>query len=670
MFMIRLLTIIIYCSFATLNGFTQSTALPLNEQQYSDSLQKILDGKISDSIRANAGFLLSNFWYRRDSAKGAYYLEQGRFLSKNSAFQQSVYFFYLANFQSISSIELAESSYIRADSLLQRFNSNEAFVFRSKVWHNYGVQQQRKDDQEYFAEILVEKAIPFAIKGGDSVYLGKNYFDLGLTFKNTMQYAKAEEVWQKAIAIFNRVNAPKEFLMDAYNLSAENYVELKNTEKAQAMLENSASLLKPYPESQYYLDYYASQGMFYNAQKKYDLAHASIDKGIALAKKLGLQYKEQRILLQKFFAYFGEKKFEKGKDVLLDLMNREPFISMIANRLQVYNGMAENYAGMGKHNLAYDWLNKYSKLSDSVATVNLQSRINALTLKYKAKESQEQITALNAENEKAKLSAKNNKLLIWLFALTSLFLLIVAALGWFYLRNNKKLQRQKELNYQQQLLEAEQKQQIQFANALLQGEEKERKRIAGDLHDGLGGMLAGVKINLSKLAENKNSDNMMNSDIYKVIEQLDGSVTELRRIARNMMPESLLQLGLEVSLRDMCDTLNNPATRVEFQAFSISTALAKETQITVYRIVQELLANAIRHANASEILVQCSQNENIFYITLEDNGRGFDTSMLPLQKGIGISNVKNRVDFLKGKMDIHSAPAHGTTVNIEFNIPA
>lgn len=670
MFMIRLLTIIIYCSFATLNGFSQSTALPLNEQQYSDSLQKILDDKISDSIRANAGFLLSNFWYRKDSAKGASYLEQGRLLSKNSAFQQSVYFFYLANFQSISSIELAESSYIKADSLLQRFNSNEAFVFRSKVWHNYGVQQQRKDDQEYFAEILVEKAIPFAIKGGDSVYLGKNYFDLGLTFKNTMQYAKAEEVWQKAIAIFNRVNAPKEFLMDAYNLSAENYVELKNTEKAQAMLENSASLLKPYPESQYYLDYYASQGMFYNAQKKYGLAHASIDKGIALAKKLGLEYKEQRILLQKFFAYFGEKKFEKGKDVLLDLMNRQPFISMIANRLQVYNGMAENYAGMGKHNLAYDWFKKYSQLSDSVATVNLQSRINALTLKYKAKESQEQITALNAENGKAKLSAKNNKLLIWLFALTSLFLLIVVALSWFYLRNNKKLQKQKELNYQQQLLEAEQKQQIQLANALLQGEEKERKRIAGDLHDGLGGMLAGVKINLSKLAENKNSDNMMNSDIYKVIEQLDGSVTELRRIARNMMPESLLQLGLEVSLRDMCDTLNNPATRVEFQAFSISTALAKETQITVYRIVQELLANAIRHANASEILVQCSQNENIFYITLEDNGRGFDTSMLPLQKGIGISNVKNRVDFLKGKMDIHSASAHGTTVNIEFNIPA
>lgn len=668
--MTRLFLSFIFCVCTGLTVCAQSTLLPLNEQQFADSLQKILDGKMPDSIRANAGYLLSNFWYRKDSAKGASCLEQGRLLSKGNAFQEAIYFFYLGNLKSLSSLELSESCFIKADSLLQRIGSKESFVFLSKVWHNYGAVQQIKGDQEAFADVLLEKAIPFAIKGGDSVYLGKNYFDLGLTFSNTLQFTKAEEVWQNAINIFNTVNAPKEYLMDAYNLSAQNYIELKKMDKARAILDSAAALLEPYPESQYYLDYYASQAMFYSAQGKFAQAHESIDKGIALANKLNQPYREQRILLQKFFAFFGENKFDKGENVLLDLMNRQPFISLIANRLQVYNGMAENYAGMGKHHLAYDWLKKYSQLSDSIAKENLQGRINALTEKFKSKESQEQIKVLKAEKEKSALAAKNSKLLIWFFGLASLFLLILTTLGWFYFHNNKKLQKQKELNYQQQLLDTEQKQQIQFANALLQGEENERKRIASDLHDGLGGMLAGVKINLSKLAENKNSDIMMNTDIHKVIEQLDGSVTELRRIARNMMPESLLQLGLEVSLKDMCDSLNSSGAKVEFQAFSINTSLPKETQITVYRIVQELLANAIRHANASEVLVQCSQNENIFYITVEDNGKGFDTSMLPLQKGIGISNVKNRVDFLKGRMDINSAPSHGTTVNIEFNIPA
>ncbi|MCC6289394.1 MAG: sensor histidine kinase [Chitinophagaceae bacterium] len=668
--MIKLLTGIIVCSFAALTGLSQSTALPLNEQRFGDSLQKILNSTMPDSMRANAGFLLSNFWYRKDSVKGAAYLEQGRILSKNNPFQQSIYFFYLGNLKSLNNLELSASSFMKADSLLQKFSTKEAFVFRSKVWHNYGAIQQMKDDNEYFADLLLEKAIPFAIKGGDSVYLGKNYFDLGLAFTNTLQFAKAEDVWQKAIQIFNRVNAPKEHLMDVYNLSAQNYIELKDMNRARAMLDSSAALLKPYPESQYYLDYYASQGMFFNAQGKFSLANESIDKGITLSKKLNQPYREQRILLQKFFALYGEKKFDKGKEVLLTLMNSQPFISLLVNRLQVYNGMAENYAGMGDHKAAYDWLRRYSQLNDSVANVNLKSRINALTEKYKARESQEQIAILKAENEKALLTSKNNRLLTWLFGLTSLFLLIIAALGWFYFRNHKRLQKQKELSYQQQLLEAEQKQEIQFARALLQGEEKERKRIASDLHDGLGGMLAGVKINLSKLAENPKSVNMLNTDINKVIDQLDGSVNELRRIARNMMPESLLQLGLEVSLKDMCDAVNTASTKVEFQAFSINAGLPKETQITIYRIVQELLANVIRHANASEILVQCSQNENTFYITLEDNGKGFDISTLPLQKGIGISNVKNRVEFLKGKMDIQSSPAQGTAVNIEFNIPA
>jgi two-component system, NarL family, sensor kinase len=182
-------------------------------------------------------------------------------------------------------------------------------------------------------------------------------------------------------------------------------------------------------------------------------------------------------------------------------------------------------------------------------------------------------------------------------------------------------------------------------------------------------MLAGVKINLSKIAENQSSVHMANADITKVIQQLDGSVNELRRIARNMMPESLIQFGLEVSLRDMCEAVSTPATMVEFQAFSIYEKLSKDVQITIYRIVQELLTNALRHSSASEILVQCSLNDNMFYITIEDNGTGFDLSSGALQKGIGIGNVRNRVDYLRGKIDIQSNPAQGTTVNIEFNLP-
>ncbi len=130
----------------------------------------------------------------------------------------------------------------------------------------------------------------------------------------------------------------------------------------------------------------------------------------------------------------------------------------------------------------------------------------------------------------------NNRLLTWFLASASLLLLIAAVLAWLYYRNSKKLSQQKDLNHQQQLKEMNQQQQIQFSQALLQGEERERRRVAGDLHDGLGGMLAGVKLNLTELrsATPKTEE----GDFHKVIGQLDHSISELRRIARNMMPEA------------------------------------------------------------------------------------------------------------------------------------
>ncbi|WP_431217798.1 sensor histidine kinase [Puia sp. P3] len=156
-------------------------------------------------------------------------------------------------------------------------------------------------------------------------------------------------------------------------------------------------------------------------------------------------------------------------------------------------------------------------------------------------------------------------------------------------------------------------------------------------------------------------------DLHKIINQLDQSVQELRRIARDMMPESLLQFGLEAALKELCSGLRAPGLQVEFQSYGISQSIIPAEQAAVYRIVQELLSNAIRHAGAGVVLVQCSQNEDIFFISVEDDGRGFQPADVH-GNGIGLSNVRNRVDFLKGKMEIHSTPNEGTTINIEVHV--
>ena len=196
----------------------------------------------------------------------------------------------------------------------------------------------------------------------------------------------------------------------------------------------------------------------------------------------------------------------------------------------------------------------------------------------------------------------------------------------------------------------------------MQGEEIERKRLARDLHDGLGSMLSGLKLYYSGTEQtNKKESQEINN-------QLDNSIKELRQIAQNLMPESLLKLGLIAALKDLCSRFSNDKTLIEFQEFGVQNNISESKQITVYRIIQELINNALKYANASEILVNCSQNQNIFLITVEDNGSGFDAKKSNLFEGMGLKNIKNRVDFLKGELEIDSQPETGTVFNIELNV--
>ncbi len=175
-----------------------------------------------------------------------------------------------------------------------------------------------------------------------------------------------------------------------------------------------------------------------------------------------------------------------------------------------------------------------------------------------------------------------------MLGIISTFLLLLTFVLIFYYRNNKKLLKQKEINHQQQLKEMRQQHQLKFTQAMLEGEERERQRVARDLHDGLGGLLAGIKIKLSSQVKAEN-----NAGFDRVILQLDQSITELRRIARNMMPESLLKSGLEEAINDLCESLSSDQTKIEFQAYGIQKNMPIATQANIYRIVQELLSNPV-----------------------------------------------------------------------------
>lgn len=215
----------------------------------------------------------------------------------------------------------------------------------------------------------------------------------------------------------------------------------------------------------------------------------------------------------------------------------------------------------------------------------------------------------------------------------------------------------------------EKEQEIKMFSAMLEGQERERKRLAADLHDGLGGSLSGIKMKVSRLAHaRKSTSTREEGELTDVLENLDDSVSELRRIARNMMPASLLKHGLAASLKDFCEGLESKQTRIVLQTFGLRDDIPPEKSIVVYRIIQELVNNAVKHAEASEILVQVMQEGALLSFTVEDDGKGFDVAAASEKPGIGMSSVKARVDYLKGTMDVTSESGVGTSVTIGINL--
>ncbi|WP_158286558.1 sensor histidine kinase [Chitinophaga sp. S165] len=637
--------------------------LPLNMQRYHDSLTNIIRQTASDSLKARANYALVYYWVPIDTAKARHCLDEARRLSKQYPFLLAVSYAHEGYLYYSSDINRSDAAFATADSLLKHFTTREAYQASANVWINRAAIKQRKDDDRAYIDIVLNKVIPLALKAGDSAIVASQYAGVGVAFMNVEQYDKAEPYFNDAIKIYQSIHAQPSRLVAALNRAGENYVLLKKFEEAKKTVATVKPLLAPFPESELYAVHYMVEGLCYLHDQQYTLAETSFNKGIAAAKGPNGAYVIQEIELYKVKALLANKKYEPARQILLELSADEELMELGTSRLEVYEGLAASYAGLGQMKPAYEWMKVSRHLSDSLHESDLTNDINDLEMKYQRAESQKEIITLKAKNEQAALSAKNSRLYSILFASTTLLLLVVAIFALLYYRSNKKLLVQKELNHQQELKEIEQQQRLQFGQAVLQGEEQERRRLARDLHDGLGGMLAGVKINLSGQVEKMASEQQ--GELKKIIKQVDDSVTELRRIAHNMMPVNLLRSGLQAALKDLSESLMTDAVKIDFQAYGIEPSIPEQTQINIYRIIQEMLANAIRHADASSIMLQCSQDGDTFLITQEDNGKGFDTSAHA--KGIGLSNIRNRVGFLRGTMDITSVINEGTTINIELH---
>ena len=265
-------------------------------------------------------------------------------------------------------------------------------------------------------------------------------------------------------------------------------------------------------------------------------------------------------------------------------------------------------------------------------------------------------------NYKKEISYKE-KLSSYYIWLIYIFIFVVALLSYAFWQRVRVMRKSKKL-YQSTLAQQQKDAEISTLKAMLEGQESERARIARDLHDGLGGALSSTKIGLSTLRDQVSPE--LVGEFQKNLHQLDNAVDELRRIAHNLMPDLLQRYGLSVALMDYATRMSREDLQVDVQFLHFTNSLDKDKELIVYRIIQELTNNAIKHARASYILIQLVQDKDAYHLTIEDDGVGFQVDKVKQSTSAGMHNIASRVDFLKGTLQVHSEKGVGTSIEITF----
>ncbi|HNG63787.1 MAG TPA: sensor histidine kinase, partial [Ferruginibacter sp.] len=211
------------------------------------------------------------------------------------------------------------------------------------------------------------------------------------------------------------------------------------------------------------------------------------------------------------------------------------------------------------------------------------------------------------------------------------------------------------------------KQQDLATRAVISAEENERKRIAADLHDGVGQMMSAAKMNLSAFETEIDFRNESQKTAFeKLIGLVDESCKEIRSVSHQMMPNALLKSGLASAVREFIDKIDNRIIKINLHTEGLNERLDSNTETVLYRVIQECVNNVIKHSGAGHLDIALIKDADGISATVEDDGRGFDATDKQKSEGIGLKNIRSRVEFLKGTVDFDSSPGKGTLVAIHI----
>ena len=494
------------------------------------------------------------------------------------------------------------------------------------------------------------------------------YANINSLLNDQKEYPKALEYGNKALALAKKIGDDYSTVNALLNLS-NTYSYIGKFDKQLELLEESLPLAKKGEDIEQIATVYDNLGGHYFQLQQYQASLENYLKEHSYVLQMGNKYHLCTSCSMLAQVYHKLDQNDKALQFILQAEKLADEVGARADLKQIYLTRAQIEQSKGNYRSASDYFSKTITLSDSLFKAETSEKVAEVEAKYQNEKKEQEILQLEKDKKIQALSIKQKSTLNYFLFGSLAALLIVGFLGYRNFRNRQQLAKQRDELQQQRIRELEKDKQLVAVDSLLKGQEDERSRLAKDLHDGLGGLLSGVKFSLNNMKDNLiiTPDNM--AVFERSLDMIDTSIRELRRVAHNMMPEMLTKFGLNEALRDYCNNINTSKLLIiKYQSVGMEDRLEKSVEIIIYRIIQELLNNTVKHATATEAFVQVIREKDRLNVVVEDNGKGFDIGLLENNKGAGLANVRSRVEYLKGQLDIHAEPGKGTLVNIEFNL--
>jgi signal transduction histidine kinase len=631
-----------------------SSAAAFSQGDNKDSLLRSLSSAKDDTVKVNLLLGIANLYEANNQDSSVYYLEAVKQLSVGLNYKMGLYHYYersaIVSFtQGKYDLAMKQSS-DALQTARELKDSSLVIIMLNNIGIVYGYLGNFEEQLDY--TLQVKNAVE-AIK--DSSKLSGLYHNLANCYYNLHQYKKSIEYALLSVRIHTEYKKQNAYINRVYATLAQNYDGLQATDSAlcyyEKAIKESVRLNDKYAEGSIYgylCDLYARINRFD------DMLNAA-EKSLLLSRELQSRQMVASALYTAAYANLFKGNMERArKDIResLEIARKDT----LRDELKYGYAVLSYIAARDGDYVTTVWAReKADSIREAILNDKVIESTTEIEKRYESEKKDKQIILQKAQLQKRTL----NYALIGSGAI----LLIITLLSY---RNY----RQKQILQQRRITELETEKQLLAAEAVLKGEEQERTRLAKDLHDGLGGMLSGIKYSFQTMKGNLIMSPENHQAFERSMDMLDSSIKEMRRVAHNMMPEALVKFGLDTALKDFCNDISQSgALKVNYQSIGLETAVIDQTTaITLYRIVQELLNNTMKHAAARNVIVQVGKTDNVLSVTVEDDGKGFDTSILKQSNGMGWSNIQNRVEFLKGKLDVNSQKEKGTSVLIELPV--